>query len=88
MPVVDDQTRRMARMLGQDEAEIQEDAEEEGLSGSFYDDTGRPSLFVGLQSDEDRENQTKKYVRRAGRGGREREEEAGQESNTPPRRGR
>lgn len=68
MPVlVDDQTRRMARMLGQDAAEIQQDAEEEGLSGSFYDETGRPSLFVGLQSDEDREHQTKKYVLRAGK---------------------
>lgn len=65
----------MARMLGGDESEIQQDTEEEALSGSFYDETGRPSLFVGLQSDEDRENQTKRYVR--GREGGRGEERAG-----------
>jgi|EP00624_Nannochloropsis_granulata_P002334 hypothetical protein len=60
MVVVDESTKRMARMLGADESEIQQDAEEERLSGSFYDESGRPTLFVGLQSDEDRESQTKK----------------------------
>jgi len=60
MVVVDESTKRMARMLGADEAEIHQDTEEEVLSGSFYDETGRPTLFVGLQSDEDRENQTKR----------------------------
>jgi hypothetical protein len=58
--VVDEATKRMARMLGAEEAEIRDGVAEEGLSSSFYDDTGRPSLFVGLQSDDDREHQTKK----------------------------
>ncbi|KAM3576605.1 hypothetical protein VYU27_001592 [Nannochloropsis oceanica] len=62
MVVVDESTKRMARMLGADEAEIHQDTEEEVLSGSFYDETGRPTLFVGLQSDEDRENQTKRTM--------------------------
>jgi hypothetical protein len=60
MVLVDEATKRMARMLGSDESEIEQSTEEEGLSGSFYDETGRPSLYVGLQSDEDRENQTKR----------------------------
>jgi len=69
MVLVDEATKRMARMLGADESEIQQDTEEEALSGSFYDEAGRPTLFVGLQSDEDRENQTKRYVEGLGREG-------------------
>lgn len=61
MPLlVDESTRRMARMLGSTEDDIQNEVDEEALSQSFYDDTGRPSVFVGLQSDDDREMQTKK----------------------------
>ena len=60
MPLlVDESTRRMARMLGANEDELN-DVEEEGLASSFYDETGRPTTFVGLQSDDEREMQTQK----------------------------
>lgn len=49
----------MARMLGANEDELN-GVDEEGLASSFYDESGRPTVFVGLQSDDEREMQTQK----------------------------
>lgn len=61
MPVVDEQTRRMARMLGATDEEILDDgADDEIISKSFYDGNGRMSMYVGLESDEQQELRTQK----------------------------
>lgn len=63
MPVVDDQTRRMARLLGATDEEVedyQEENDEEVMAKSFYDMTGRMSVMVGLENDQDRELRTQK----------------------------
>lgn len=61
MPVVDEQTRRMARLLGATDEEIADDgADEEIMAKSFYDGTGRMTTMVALESDQDRELRTQK----------------------------
>lgn len=68
MPVVDEQTRRMARLLGATDEEVFDDQDDEVLlAKSFYDGDGRMSVMVGLEADQDRELRTQKYV--LGRGG-------------------
>ena len=63
MPAVDEQTRRMAMLLGATEAEVEDAQDEEDeviLAKSFYEPDGRMSTYVGVQSDQDRELQTQK----------------------------
>lgn len=64
MPAIDEQTRRMARLLGATDEELEEDIEAENdealMSKSFYDMTGRISVMVGLEADQDREKRTQK----------------------------
>ncbi len=61
MPAVDDQTRRMAKMLGATDDELlEEDDSEEVMSKSFFDEMGRMSTIVGLEGDSERELRTQK----------------------------
>lgn len=64
MPAIDEQTRRMARLLGATDEEIEEDVEAENdealMSKSFYSGDGRMSVIVGLEADQDREKRTQK----------------------------
>ena len=61
MPAVDDQTRRMAKLLGAtDEELLEEDDDAEMMSKSFFDESGRMSTIVGLEGDADRELRTQK----------------------------
>jgi hypothetical protein len=63
MPAVDEQTRRMARLLGATDEEVEDyEDDEQTIAKSFYDAEGRMSTIVGLENDADRELRTQKYV--------------------------